>query len=79
MGYATHTERMKMFSTRKKLDALRDSTNYEIKELKEKYWKLWHKHELLLKHLGLTEHKIPESIELRTKGGPGVMNEKSKQ
>ena len=59
-----------MFSTRKKLDALRNSTNYEIKELHDKYWKLLHKHELLLKHLGLTEHKIPESTELRIKGGP---------
>ena len=59
-----------MFNTRKKLDAHISSMNYEINALKDRYWKLWHKHETLLKHLGLTEHDIPASTELRTKGGP---------
>ena len=59
-----------MFITQKDLNTHTNAIFYEIKELQDKYWKLWHKHEVLLKHLGLTEHKIPESTELRIKGGP---------
>jgi hypothetical protein len=42
----------------------------DIKRLEERYWELWHKHEILLSHFGLTEHTIPQKTELRTKGGP---------
>ena len=49
-----------------KIEILED----KIKILDERYWSLWHKHELLLKHFDLFEHKVPEYTELRTKGGP---------
>lgn len=37
----------------------------EIKTLHDRYWSLWHKHERLLKHLGLTEQDVPAKKELR--------------
>lgn len=59
-----------MFVTKKTLSRHIAFTDVEIKNLNERYWSLWHKHELLLKHLGLTECKIPETTELRPKGSP---------
>lgn len=59
-----------MLRTKRDLDSHINWTQYEIKNLQDKYWSLYHKHELLLKHLGLTEHTTPETKELRTKGGP---------
>lgn len=47
-------------------DSLRD----DIKCLKDRYWELWHKHELLLTHFGLSENKIPARTELVSKGSP---------
>ena len=58
-----------MFVTRKTLDReiereidLKDD---QLKQLWEYHWKLLHKHNDLLKHLGLYEVKIPESTEIR--------------
>lgn len=59
-----------MFITKKTLDSKLEYAESRLNTLENQYWSLWHKHELLLKHLGLTEHKIPELVELRTKGGP---------
>ena len=59
-----------MFEKKSRLDMRLDALDARIEVVNNKYWDLWHKHERLLKHLGLSEHKIPEAIELRTKGGP---------
>ena len=59
-----------MFATKKELERHIESTQSELRNLQDKYWSLWHKHELLLKHFGLKEHTTPEKKELRTKGGP---------
>lgn len=59
-----------MFARKRDLDSHTQWVEYEIKTLQDKYWALWHKHETLLKHLGLTEHEVPAKTELRTKGGP---------
>ena len=39
---------------------------YELKMLNEKYWKLYHKHERLMIHLGLYEHER-SGVEIRSK------------
>lgn len=59
-----------MFASKRDLDRHTHWVEGKIKTLQEKYWVLWHKHETLLKHLGLTEHTVPEKTELRTKGEP---------
>ena len=63
-----------MFVTRKKLDSLLDgqyrSLNFDINQLKDKYYLLMRKHDILLSHLGLTEIEVPSRLELRKKGGP---------
>lgn len=59
-----------MFASKKDLKAHIQRTEYALTSLQDRYWSLWHKHELLLKHFGLTEHTTPETKELRTKGGP---------
>lgn len=59
-----------MFGKKSRLDIELEDMKNSIKALDNKYWDLWRKHERLLMHLGLSEIKIPEAIELRTKGGP---------
>lgn len=59
-----------MFATKKDLNNHFESTRFELSQLQERYWSLWHKHELLLEHFGLSEYTTPETKELRTKGGP---------
>ncbi len=59
-----------MFASKKDLKNHIEWVECELKVLGERYWSLYHKHELLLKHFGLTEHTTPETKELRTKGGP---------
>ena len=54
-----------MFVTRKTLDRKIDLKNDQIEQLKDWYWKLSHKHDVLLKHLGLHEVEIPGKTELR--------------
>lgn len=39
-------------------DYWRNEHQKEARELREKYWELWHRHERLLKHLGLEEVTI---------------------
>lgn len=59
-----------MLATKKDLENHIKATEWEIRQLRDRCWDLWHKHERLLKHFGLTEHTTPETTELRTKGGP---------
>ena len=59
-----------MFVTKATLDWRLEQRDRDIKALEAKYWALWHKHNLLLTHLGLTEIDVPAKTELRTKGGP---------
>ena len=59
-----------MFTSKKELNTHIKWAEYELKDLREMYWSLWRKHELLLKHFGLEEREIPSRKELRTKGGP---------
>ena len=58
-----------MFVTRKTLDReLKREIELKDKQLRNIwnwYWELSHKHDHLLKHLGLEEIKIPESTEIR--------------
>ena len=54
-----------MFVTRKTLDREIALKNGQIEQLKDWYWQLSHKHDVLVKHLGLKEVKIPELIEIR--------------
>ena len=65
-----------MFEKKTRLENELEDMRNSIKTLDNKYWDLWHKHERLLRHLGLSEHKIPEAIELRANGGqePGREN-----
>ena len=53
-----------MFASRKALNTNIHLTNLRIEELNKRYWALWHRHELLLKHLGLTETVSPEKRQL---------------
>ena len=41
----------------------------ELKILSEKYYRLYHKHERLMTHLGLYEQER-SGVEIRKKGGP---------
>ncbi|MFA6204201.1 MAG: hypothetical protein WC710_13575 [Gallionella sp.] len=41
-----------------------------LNRLNEYYWKLYHRHENLLKHLGLTERREPAKVILEKKGEP---------
>lgn len=59
-----------MFGKKRRLEIELEDMKNSIKCLENKYWDLWHKHERLLRHLGLSEHKVPEAVELRMKGGP---------
>jgi hypothetical protein len=59
-----------MFVTRKTLDWLLDQRDRDVKAIEDRYWKLWHKHNNLLLHLGLNEVEVPARTELRTKGSP---------
>lgn len=56
-----------MFEKQSRLEIKLDNIDARIREVNEKYWELLHKHERLLRHLGLSEYKVPETIELRTK------------
>ena len=42
----------------------------EVKHVSDRYWDLAHRHNCLLKHLGLSEYKKPSEIVLVVKGGP---------
>lgn len=42
----------------------------DVEVLNVKYWALWHKHEELLRHLGLEEIEMPAKTILASKGGP---------
>ena len=59
-----------MFVTQRRLEREIDYAEKRHERLNNLYWDLWHKHERLLRHLGLKEERVPEVIELRTKGGP---------
>lgn len=59
-----------MFVTQRKIDAAIEYMERECRRIDERYWKLYHKHELLLRHLGLVEHEIAAKTELRAKDGP---------
>lgn len=59
-----------MFVTQRKIDAAIEYMERECQRVDERYWKLYHKHERLLRHLGLHEETVPEKTELRTKDGP---------
>lgn len=54
-----------MFVTRKTLDREIELKDKQLRNIWDWYWKLSHKHDHLLKHLGLEEIKIPESTEIR--------------
>lgn len=58
-----------MFVTDKKLAVVIAEQNREIAMLTQRYWQLYHKHDLLLEHLGLTETLIPAKTELRARVG----------
>ena len=67
MGYRVAAEigRVEMFATKKALERHIASTEYALTNLEDRYWSLWIRHELLLKHFGLSEHTTPETRELR--------------
>lgn len=54
-----------MFVTRKTLEREIDLKDDQQKQLWDWYWKLLHKHNDLLKHLGLYEVEIPGKTEIR--------------
>ena len=53
-----------MFVTKKRYDTNLKNIEYDYKELKQKYWELWSKYELILNHLGVMEQRIPGRVEL---------------
>ena len=59
-----------MFVTRKRFDRLLRNQEEQFKLLHDRYWRLVHRHEMLLEHFGLYETNIPSKNELRKKGGP---------
>ena len=59
-----------MLVTKKEFELQNKSLQLAIKDLQDRYWSLYHKHELLLDHFGLTEITKPETKELRKKRGP---------
>ena len=58
-----------MFVRTKDFDPEMADLRAELKMLSEKYYKLYHKHERLMTHLGLYEHER-RGVEIRKKGGP---------
>lgn len=59
-----------MFVTQRQLGRALEHAAERHDRLNNLYWDLWHRHERLLKHLGLYEEKVPEKTELRAKEGP---------
>lgn len=55
-----------MYVTQKKFDAAIEYMERECERIEAKYWNMQHRHELLLRHLGLVEHDIPAKTELVT-------------
>lgn len=53
-----------------RLELIQKYHEQDINRLSERYWHLWHKHDTLLQHLGLSEVDVPAKTELRAKGGP---------
>ena len=58
-----------MFVTRKRLEDCLYGLYGEIKFMNDKYWDLWHKHERLMRYLGLEEN-TRSGVEILKKGGP---------
>ena len=58
-----------MFITTKRYESDMRHIEHQYDRLNDKYWELYHKHDRLLRHLGLYEHEN-KGIELRSKGGP---------
>lgn len=56
-----------MFVRRSMLNDYLKPHDIEIKQLNERYWKLYQKHERLLSHLGLVEVEVQARAELRSK------------
>lgn len=59
-----------MFVTKARLEQVTEYHERELKRVERKLWDLQYKHDRLLAHLGLIEHREPEKILLRSKGGP---------
>lgn len=53
-----------MFVTKKRYDTNLKNIEYDYKELKQKYWELWSKYELILNYFGVMEQRIPGRVEL---------------
>lgn len=56
-----------MFVTKRELARLDAVMESRFDKLHDKYWELWCKHEILLKHFGLVEVTTPKNTELRPK------------
>ena len=59
-----------MFVSRAELERYKEYVETSLNAMDKKYWILRGRHEILLKHLGLSECEIPAKTELRSKGGP---------
>lgn len=47
-----------------------DRRDEDTRQLREAMWKLEERHNRLLKHLGLSEDRVPEHVRITSKGEP---------
>lgn len=59
-----------MFVSKQRFDLMQQRIEIELRELQQKYWRLYSDHHRLLNHLGLVEVEIKPDKVLREKGGP---------
>ena len=60
-----------MFVSKQRFDLTQQRVDLELRELRQKYWRLYADYRRLLDHLGLVEVEIKPDKVLREKAGPG--------
>lgn len=53
-----------MIVSKKQYDRDAKRMENEIRRIDERYWDLWHRHDRLLRYLGLEEKEVEPSIEI---------------
>lgn len=59
-----------MFVSKARFELMQERLEGDVRELRQKYWRMYADHHRLLDHLGLVEVEIPQDKVLREKGGP---------
>ena len=59
-----------MFISKRRFEVREENVEAELRNLQNKYWRLYADHRRLLDHLGLVEVEIKQATVLREKGGP---------